>query len=243
MSEDIIKLRNINKFFHYKSNIFQIKSRDPSSDNLIKALQDISFSIKRGEVFSIIGSNGSGKTTLLRIIAGIIEPDSGSLEVKGKLAPLLQLGVGFHPELIARENILLYGLLLGFRKNEILNKVEDIINFAELQQFTSMKLKHYSTGMKLRLALATAFQVNPDIILLDEVLAVGDIKFRKKSMKAFLSYKEQGKTIVFTTHSLHMLSISDRTLFIDKGKIVSIGDPKEIAKEYEKFINSDSSEN
>ena len=174
----------------------------------------------------------------MRIIAGIIDPDSGTIEVNGKLAPLLQLGVGFNPELIARENILLYGLLLGFRKDEILNKVEDIINFAELQHFTSMKLKHYSTGMKLRLALATAFQVNPDIILLDEVLAVGDIKFRKKSMNAFLSFKEQGKTIVFTTHSLYMLSISDRTLFIDKGRIVSIGDSKEIAKEYEKFMNS-----
>jgi len=236
----MIKLQHINKFFHYKSNKISNKPNNLSSDNLIKALENISFSIKKGEVFSIIGSNGSGKTTLLRIIAGIIDPDSGTIEVNGKLAPLLQLGVGFNPELIARENILLYGLLLGFRKDEILNKVEDIINFAELQHFTSMKLKHYSTGMKLRLALATAFQVNPDIILLDEVLAVGDIKFRKKSMNAFLSFKEQGKTIVFTTHSLYMLSISDRTLFIDKGRIINIGDPKEIAKEYEEFMNSNS---
>jgi len=186
----MIKLQHINKFFHYKSNKISNKPSNLSSDNLIKALENISFSIKKGEVFSIIGSNGSGKTTLLRIIAGIIDPDSGTIDVNGKLAPLLQLGVGFNPELIARENILLYGLLLGFRKDEILNKVEDIIDFAELQHFTSMKLKHYSTGMKLRLALATAFQVNPDIILLDEVLAVGDIKFRKKSMNAFLSYKE-----------------------------------------------------
>ena len=243
MSEDIIELRRINKFFQYNQKKLKVKSTNFSPDNLIKALKDISFSIKKGEVFSIIGSNGSGKTTLLRIIGGIIEPDSGSVEVKGKLAPLLQLGVGFHPELIARENILLYGLLLGFKKDEILNKVEDIINFAELREFTSLKLKHYSTGMKLRLALATAFQVDPDIILLDEVLAVGDIKFRKKSMNAFLSYKKQGKTIVFTTHSLHMLSISDRTLFIDKGKIINIGDPKEIAKEYEKFMNSNNNEN
>jgi len=243
MSEDIIKLQNINKFFHYKSNKLQTKSDRFTSDNLIKALENISFSIKKGEVFSIIGANGSGKTTLLRIIAGIISPNSGSLEVNGKLAPLLQLGMGFHPELIAKENILLYGLLLGFKKDEILNKVEEIINFAELQYFTAMKLKHYSAGMKLRLALSTAFQVDPDIILLDEILAVGDIKFRKKSMNAFLSFKEQGKTIIFTTHNLHMLSISDRTLFLNKGKIISIGNSNEIAKEYEKFMNSTSSDN
>lgn len=238
MSDDIIQIQNINKFFHYKSAKVPNKPKNLSNDNLIKALENISLSIKRGEVFSIIGSNGSGKTTLLRIIAGIIEPDSGSIKVNGKLAPLMQLGVGFHPELIAKENILLYGLLLGFKRNEILSKVDDIINFAELQPFASLKLKHYSTGMKLRLALSTAFQVNPDIILLDEVLAVGDIKFRKKSMNAFLSFKEKGKTIIFTTHNLHLLSISDRSLFIDKGRIVNLGDPKKIAKEYEEFMNS-----
>ena len=238
MSYDIIKLQNINKSFHYKSNKLQIKPDHFTSNNLIKALHNISFSIKKGEVFSIIGSNGSGKTTLLRIIAGIISPDSGSLEVNGKLAPLLQLGTGFHPELIAKENILIYGLLLGFKKDEILNKVEEIIKFAELQHFTSMKLKHYSAGMKLRLALSTAFQVDPDIILLDEVFAVGDIKFRNKSMNAFLSFKKKGKTIIFTTHNLGMLSISDRTLFLNKGKIVNIGTSQDIAKEYEKYMNT-----
>jgi ABC-type polysaccharide/polyol phosphate transport system ATPase subunit len=237
LDENIITLSNIDKFFNFKTSSPQQEGSN-LSENFIKALENISFSIKKGEVFSIIGSNGSGKTTLLRIIAGIIEPDNGSISVKGKLAPLLQLGVGFHPELIAKENIFLYGLLLGFKKNEILSKVDDIIAFAELQPFSSLKLKHYSTGMKLRLALSTAFQVNSDIILIDEVLAVGDIKFRKKSMDAFLSYKKKGKTIVFTTHNLHMLSISDRSLFINKGKIINIGNPREIAKEYEEFMNA-----
>jgi len=184
-------------------------------------------------VLGIIGLNGSGKTTLLRIIAGVYKPTSGYVEVNGRLSPLLQLGTGFQGDLDARDNIIMNGMLLGISKSDITNKVENIIQYAELEKFVNMKLKHYSTGMKARLGFATAMQIDPDILLVDEVLAVGDKDFQKKSYETFLSFRKNKKTILHATHNLSKLSeFSDRVLLLDKGKIVIIGNPDEVIRKY-----------
>ena len=151
----------------------------------LDVLQNISFEVKKGEMLGIIGFNGSGKTTLLKIIANIIKPNSGKITVSGKVIPFLELGTGFNGELTAKENIVLYGLLLGFSKKEIKKKVQEIIKFAELEKFLDTKLKNFSSGMYARLAFSTAIQVDPDILLVDEVLSVGDISFQEKSFKKF----------------------------------------------------------
>jgi len=204
----------------------------------LTALNEISLSVKKGEVLGIIGSNGSGKTTLLRIIAGIYKPDSGKVKVNGRLSPLLQLGTGFQSDLVARENIVMNGMLLGLSKSEIEDKIDTILEFAGLERFSELKLKNYSSGMRARLAFSTAMQINPDILLLDEILAVGDKEFAEKSWNAFLSFKKNNKTILHTTHNLpKAMEFSDRILLLDKGNIVMIGNPKEVIKKYTEISN------
>lgn len=204
------------------------------------ALDNISFSVSKGEMLGIIGINASGKTTLLRTLAGIYQPDSGTITIKGRLSPLLTIGTGFHRELIASENILLSGMLLGLSKNTMKSRVGGILEFAELEEFSNMKLKHYSAGMRARLAFSTALQVDPDILLIDEILSVGDIQFRKKSFEKFLEIKEKGKTILYTTHNLGALSrLCDRVLLLHNGKAVSIGEPKETIQLYREMTNQD----
>lgn len=199
----------------------------------ITAIDGISFKAKKGEILGIIGLNGSGKTTLLRTIAGIYQPDSGKIIRYGSIAPILQLGSGFNLDLTASENIILYGMLLGMSKLEIKRKINEILKFAELEQFTTMKLKHFSTGMLARLAFSTVLQINPDIFLLDEILSVGDIRFREKTSKVFQSFKENGKTVLYTTHNINTLpEICDRVLLIHKGKGLMIGNPEEVVKKY-----------
>jgi len=235
MNQNTIEVKELKK-------IFKIPTSEKSffgqkKENLI-ALDDLTFSVKKGEVFGILGNNGSGKTTLLKLISEIYLPDSGSVKTFGRIAPLLQIGTGFHNELTADENIVNYGLLLGIKKQEIKKKIKDIIEFAELQKFVNMKIKHYSTGMKTRLAFSVAMQVNPDILLLDEVLSVGDIVFKRKSYQAFLKFKEKGKTIIFTSHNLVSISeICDRVMILDKGKIVDIGEPTEMIQKYKELTN------
>ena len=171
------------------------------------------------------------------MISGILKPDSGSVKVTGKLSPLLQLGVGFHEELVASENIMMFGMLLGLTKQEIEQKIEKIIEFAGLQKFSSMKLKHYSAGMRVRLAFSTALEVNPDILLIDEILSVGDAIFRKKSFDAFLSFKEKGKTILYTTHNITVMTrISDIVLLMHQGKLVMQGDPQTVLAKYQEIL-------
>jgi len=246
MVEESIIVNNISKSFKLKrtKNVLeQLKdiSKD-SGNNLVHSLDDVSFSVKKGEMLGVIGLNGSGKTTLLRIISGVYKPDSGSIKVQGKMAPLLQIGTGFHPELNALENIMMSGLLLGLKKQEIISKIPAIIEFAELQDFTEMKLKNYSAGMRARLGFSTALQVDPEILLVDEVLAVGDAAFIEKSSKAFLSFKERGKTIVYTTHNIGSVSrLSDRVLLLDKGKVVLIGNPNEVIAKYNEIVKEQQS--
>ncbi len=197
------------------------------------ALDNVTFSVKKGEVLGIIGANGSGKSTLLRIIAGVYKPDSGNVIVNGRLSPLMQLGAGFENELTAKDNIVMNGLLLGVSKSTIEKKVEAIIEYAELDEFRNLKIKHYSSGMRAKLAFAIAMQVNPEILLVDEILSVGDINFRKKSIETFLSFKNNGRTILLASHNLETLStFCDRVLVLQKGKMVIVGNPEEAIAKY-----------
>lgn len=236
--ETALSVENVSKIFKLKKQhaILEVQPTSYVDDKLV-ALDKISFEVPKGEMLGIIGLNGSGKTTLLRIIAGIYKPDSGSVHLKGRLGPLLHIGTGFHNELTASENIIISGLLLGIPKPEIKKKVNDIIEFAGLQEFTNMKLKHFSSGMRARLAFSVAIQIDPDILLVDEILSVGDIAFRDKSFNAFLSFKNKGKTIVYTTHNLEILPrICDRVLLLDHGKMIMIGEPVEVIKKYKEMV-------
>ena len=241
MEQSPIVVENLTKSFELKrtksvfGNLVDI-SKGRAKLKPILALDKISFEIHKGEMVGIIGRNGSGKTTLLRMISGVYTPDRGSVKVNGRMAPLLQIGTGFHPELDAQENIIMYGMLLGMTKKEIKQKVDSIVEFADLTNFSEMKLKHYSNGMRARLGFSIALQVNPDILLVDEILSVGDEVFRKKSFDAFLNFKKNKKTILYATHNLSNLQeLCDRVLLIHQGKQVMIGKAEEVIKKYQEI--------
>jgi|TARA_B110000495_G_C22927798_1_gene542258 lipopolysaccharide transport system ATP-binding protein len=241
----VLEIKNLSKIFkihHEKSNTFFefITSSFMRSKNTeqLGVLKNISFNLEKGKMLGIIGSNGSGKTTLLKIIAKIIIPDSGQVSITGKVVPFLELGTGFNAELTAKDNVLLYGLLLGFSKKEISDKLEKIIEFAELENFIDTKLKNFSTGMYARLAFSTAIQVDPDILLVDEVLSVGDESFQQKSFKKFSEFKQKGKTIVFVSHNLGQVKeFCDKVIWIDKGHIRLMGEPSKVVDEFIEFSN------
>jgi ABC-type polysaccharide/polyol phosphate transport system ATPase subunit len=201
------------------------------------ALNNVSFEVKAGEIFGITGPNGSGKTTLLEVIASIIYPDKGELKVNGKITPILALGVGFNPELTARENVFLYGALMGMKRERMRAKYEEIFEFAELRQFENMKLKNFSSGMNARLAFSTAIATEPDILLLDEVLAVGDIEFQSKCMEEIHSVNRKGTTIVFVSHNVEAVrDLCERAMFLNKGEVVAIGAADEVVNAYLDFV-------
>jgi len=202
----------------------------------LQALRNVSFEVKTGEIFGIIGPNGSGKTTLLGIIANIIYPDEGELIVEGRITPILALGVGFNPELTAKENVYLYGALVGMKKGEIKSKYEGILKFAELRRFEAMKLKNFSSGMNARLAFSTAIATEPDILLVDEVLAVGDIAFQIKCMDEIKKLNENGTTIIFVSHNIEAVrSLCERAMFLNNGEVVEVGDVAEVVDTYLDF--------
>jgi len=244
--ENVIEIKNISKTFkiyHDKQNsVFEVLTSPfgrKRTYEQITVLDDISFDVKRGETVGIIGLNGSGKTTLLRLISRIYNPDKGVIVTSGKIIPFLELGVGFQPELTARDNIVLYGIILGFSKKQIKEKIDEIIRFAELEKFSDTKLKNFSSGMYARLAFATAIQVDPDILLVDEILSVGDLPFQKKSFDTFMNFKQRGKSILFVSHNLNSVKeVCDRVIFINKGKIHSIGLPEKVIAEYQSVVNS-----
>jgi lipopolysaccharide transport system ATP-binding protein len=203
------------------------------SYEVFNALQDISFTVKHGETFGIIGPNGSGKSTLLKILAGVLYPDSGRVQVNGKIAPFLELGVGFHPDLTAKENIYLYGAIMGLSKREIASKFDEILEFAELERFESMKLKNFSTGMTVRLAFSTAIQTDPNILLVDEVLSVGDESFQRKCSEKINEFRKDGKTIVFVSHGLGAVKqLCERSILLSHGKINSVGYSEKVVNDY-----------
>lgn len=196
-------------------------------------LKDISFEIKKGEFFGIVGKNGSGKSTLLKSIAQIYTPTGGSVQVNGSLVPFIELGVGFNPELTGRENIFLNGALLGFSRKEMELMYDDIVEFSELADFMEEKLKNYSSGMQVRLAFSVAIKARGDILMLDEVLAVGDAAFQQKCFDYFEKVKRSGQTVVFVTHDMNAVRrFCSRAMYIENGRIKHIGSPQEIADLY-----------
>ena len=200
-----------------------------------RALVDVSFAVPQGEFFGVIGPNGSGKSTLLKILAGIYRADSGVVRTNGRVSPFIELGVGFNPELTARDNVRVNATLLGMTRGELARKFDAIIEFAELQRFVDQKLKNFSTGMQLRLAYSIAIQVPFDILLLDEVLAVGDQSFQEKCFATFERMREQGKTMVFVSHDLAAVArFCDRALLLVDGSVDTIGPADEVAEAYYK---------
>lgn len=196
-------------------------------------LKDVSFEIKKGEFFGIVGRNGSGKSTLLKLISGIYTPDKGAVKVNGSLTPFIELGVGFNPELTGRENVFLNGALLGFSRSEMEAMYDDIVDFAELDKFMDQKLKNYSSGMQVRLAFSIAIRANTDILVLDEVLAVGDYNFQQKCFGFFRQLKKTGKTVVLVSHDANALQMfCTRAVLIEKGRVKKIGKTLDVLKEY-----------
>jgi len=235
MENEAIIVSNISKIFKVRipKVLYSVIKKRKSNLSKITALNDISFSVKKGEVLGLIGLNMSGKSTLLRVIAGIYKPDKGSVSINGSLSPLMQLGAGFQGELNAKDNIIMNAMLLGLSKSKIEEKVQSIFEYAELEKFSDMKLKDFSTGMKSRLAFSTALQIDSDILLIDEILSVGDKDFQKKSYETFRSMIKSNKTIIHSTHSLNKIKeFSDRVLLLHKGKMLAIGEPKEVIKKY-----------
>jgi len=197
------------------------------------ALRNISFSVEKGETLGIIGANGAGKSTLLCLLARTMTPSEGSVTIQGKVASLLELGAGFHPELTGRENIYLNGSILGLSKQQIDERYDEIVKFAQLEDFVNTPVKHYSSGMYVRLGFSVAVEVNPDVLLLDEVLAVGDEVFRKKCLDRISEFKRAGKAMLIVSHDLDTVKvISDRVLLIDKGKQIQLGKPGSVIDDY-----------
>lgn len=198
-----------------------------------QVLKDVSFEVKEGEFFGIVGRNGSGKSTLLKMLAGIYTPTKGHVQVKGKLTPFIELGVGFNQELTGRENVFLNGALLGFNRSEMLKMYDDIVGFAELDKFMDQKLKNYSSGMQVRLAFSIAIRAESDILLIDEVLAVGDENFQRKCFDYFYKLKREKRTVILVTHDMNAVrNFCDRAILLQQGIIQKTGEPSKIAHDY-----------
>lgn len=197
------------------------------------ALKDVSFKIKKGERLGVLGLNGSGKSTLLKVVSGVLKPSAGSIETSGVIAPLLELGAGFSPEYTGRENIYLYGAVLGFTKEFLDEKIDEIVDFSGLGEFIEVPIKNYSSGMKARLGFSIATVVEPDILILDEVLSVGDKKFRRKSENKIMSMFDRGVTVLFVSHSLEqVVRLCDRAIILDSGRLVAEGPVEQVARIY-----------
>jgi ABC-2 type transport system ATP-binding protein len=234
-----IKVENLTKNFkipeHGSANTIQERFVNPfSSKRMIDftAIKNLSFEVKKGEFFSVIGPNGAGKSTLLKLISGIYIPTQGNIVIDGKLVPFLELGVGFNPDLSARENVYLNGVILGLTKKQVDEYIDDIFEFAELEEFQDLSIKKFSSGMSVRLAFSIAIRVKSDILVLDEVLAVGDAEFQKKCYAYFDSIKGK-KTILYVSHALSSVEkYSNRVLWLKSDKSYEIGDPKEMVDRY-----------
>lgn len=209
----------------------------PKTERYINALRDISFRVPKGSAIGVVGPNGSGKSTLVKIIAGVMKPDKGRVLVSGNVAPLLSLGVGFHPDLTGRENAKINGLILGLNPSEIESRMERITSFAELEDFMDSPVHMYSTGMYMRLAFAVGISVDPDILLLDELFAVGDEAFAAKCRDKMREFKEQGKTIVFVSHDLATVEqFCDVVLWLDQGRMRQFGDARSVVEAYRAHV-------
>jgi ABC-type polysaccharide/polyol phosphate transport system ATPase subunit len=202
-------------------------------DERFLALDDVTFNVRKGSTFAVIGRNGSGKSTLLKVIAGISKPTSGMVRVNGRISALIELGAGFHPEITGRENVFINGIMLGLSRREIEDRYDEIVAFAELEEFIEAPVKTYSSGMYMRLGFSVAIHVNPDVLLIDEVLAVGDEAFVHKCLDKISEFRRRGKTILLVTHSLGLVEkMADEALWIDRSKVQLRGDPKKVVDAY-----------
>ena len=207
--------------------------RDLQPSETFPALTDVSFAVPKGATYGVMGRNGSGKSTALKLVAGITKPTSGTVRVAGRISALIELGAGFHPEISGRENVFINGIMLGLTKREIQERFDEIVDFAELREFIDAPVKTYSSGMYMRLGFAVAINVNPDVLLVDEVLAVGDEGFTHKCLDKFAEFKRSNKTILLVTHSLNLIErFCDEALWLDDGRAMSHGDPKRVVGAY-----------
>jgi ABC-type polysaccharide/polyol phosphate transport system ATPase subunit len=235
----IVVVEGVSKSFHLPhEQVHTLKERAVrpfrrrNSDRL-DALRDVSFSVEPGEFFGIVGRNGSGKSTLLKCMAGIYGTDRGQIEIGGRVSTFIELGVGFNPDLAARDNVILNGIMLGLTPTEAAARFDAVIEFAELEEFIDLKLKNYSSGMQVRLAFAVMIQVDADVLLIDEVLAVGDAAFQQKCFDVFYRLKDEGKTILFVTHDMASVQrFCDRAVLLERGVVRLVGDPELVANHY-----------
>ena len=244
MSKTAIEVDNVSMKFNLsrekvdslKDYIFKTIKREIQY-NEFWALKNVSFSVEKGDRVGILGLNGAGKSTLLKVISGVFKPTEGHVDKHGKMVPLLELGAGFAPQYTGKENIYLYGAMLGYTKKFIDSKYDEIVEFSELQKFMDVPVKNYSSGMKSRLGFSIATVVEPKILILDEVLSVGDAKFRKKSEKKIMSMFDSGVTVLFVSHSLEQVQrLCNKAMILEKGKLIAYGDIDPISEQYSKMI-------
>lgn len=234
-----IEVRELEKTFRIPSHrITSFKERavhpfTPIEYRELRALRGLSFDVREGEFFGIVGRNGSGKSTLLKVLASIYRADAGRIRMAGRLAPFIELGVGFNPELTARENIVLNGVMMGLSQREARRRLDAVLDFGELREFVDLKLKNYSSGMMVRLAFSVMIQADADILLIDEVLAVGDAAFQQKCTNVFHEMRDAGRTVVLVTHDMTTVQgFCHRAMLLEEGELAYIGDPEEAAREY-----------
>jgi lipopolysaccharide transport system ATP-binding protein len=247
MPDTVIKVENLSKLYHlgelrHQTNSFRDKvvgffnkNRGPKRAETIWALRDVSFEVEEGEVLGIIGRNGAGKSTLLKTLSRITKPTSGYAKIYGRVGSLLEIGTGFHPELTGRENIYLNGAILGMKKQDIERRFDEIVAFAEIEKFLDTPVKRYSSGMYMRLAFAVAAHLEPDILVVDEVLAVGDVEFQKKCLNKVEDAASGGTTVLLVSHNMaSVLSLSTKCLLLDRGKLLAQGEPQEVIRTYKR---------
>jgi ABC-2 type transport system ATP-binding protein len=238
MAELALEVDHVTKTFrlhHEKTNSIKqlVAGRGRSRYNDFVALNDVSFDVKEGEVFGVIGQNGSGKSTLLKCMAGILQPNSGSVRVHKRMSALLELGAGFHPELSGRDNVFLNAAILGMSRKDIASRFDDIVEFSGLESFIDSPVKTYSSGMYVRLAFAVAINVDPSLLIIDEILAVGDVTFQQRCLEKFVEFRNEGRTIVLVTHAMNTVKdMCDRAIWLTHGVITGEGDPADLVDAY-----------
>ena len=238
---EVVRASKIYRRFSHRKQFATLKSallsrslvKNLRPDETFTALNDVSLTVPKGRTLGVIGRNGSGKSTLLKLVAGITKPSTGTVTVNGRISALIELGAGFHPEISGRENVFINGIMLGLTKREVMQRFDEIVEFAEMKEFIDAPVKNYSSGMYMRLGFAVAIHVDPEVLLVDEVLAVGDEGFTHKCLDKFAEFKRRGKTILLVTHSLGMVErFCDEALWLDSGRIRGSGDPKRIVGAY-----------
>lgn len=237
-----IEVNNLNIDYRPMKNLPSFKNlflEKGGKEKVVHAVRNVSFEVEKGEILGIIGKNGSGKSTMLRAMAGIFQPDAGTIDLKGNSISLMSIGVGFNEEVSGRRNIILSGMLLGFSEQEMINKTQEIIDFAEIGDFIDMPVRTYSSGMHSKLAFAITANLDTDIMLVDEVLSVGDERFKKKSlakMKALIT--DDNRTVIMVSHDMNtMLDLCDRILWLDDGEVKEIGEPVVVIEKYRDYMN------